>query len=57
MPGHSSWLTLLLDYFKDSLEEKAALLGDSLVGASAAAGVDYEWMQAFAAEGFRGLDG
>jgi F-type H+-transporting ATPase subunit a len=32
MPEHSSWLTLILSHFKDTLEHNADVLGDSVVG-------------------------
>jgi F-type H+-transporting ATPase subunit a len=35
MPEHSSWLTLILSHFKDTLEHNADVLGDSVVGKQA----------------------
>jgi len=32
MPEHSSWLTLILSHFRDTLDHNAQLLGDSIVG-------------------------
>jgi F-type H+-transporting ATPase subunit a len=32
MPEHSSWLTLILSHFRETLEHNAAILGDSVVG-------------------------
>ena len=32
MPEHSTWLTLLLSYMRDTLEQNAHTLGDSVVG-------------------------
>jgi F-type H+-transporting ATPase subunit a len=33
MPDHSSWLTLILSHFRETLEHNADVLGDTLVGA------------------------
>src|SRR5262245_11144767 len=35
MPEHSTWLTILLGYMKDTLEQNASALGDSVVGGHA----------------------
>jgi F-type H+-transporting ATPase subunit a len=35
MPEHSSWLTLILSHFKDTLEHNADVLGNSVVGKQA----------------------
>ena len=32
MPEHSSWLTLILSHFRDTLEHNASMLGDTVVG-------------------------
>lgn len=32
MPGHSSWLTLLLEYIKETLSANASAIGDSFIG-------------------------
>ena len=32
MPEHSSWLTLILSHFRDTLEHNANMLGDTVVG-------------------------
>src|SRR4051794_24231875 len=32
MPEHSSWLTLILSHFRETLDHNAQLLGDSIVG-------------------------
>src|SRR5688572_11686890 len=32
MPEHSSWLTLILSHFKDTLDHNADVLGDTIVG-------------------------
>jgi len=32
MPEHSSWLTLILSHFRDTLEHNADVLGDTLIG-------------------------
>ena len=32
MPEHSSWLTLVLAHFRDTLDHNAAILGDTVVG-------------------------
>ena len=32
MPEHSSWLTLILSHFRETLEHNASMLGDSIVG-------------------------
>lgn len=42
MPGHSTWLTLLLHAFEDSLEEKSAVIGDSLIGGQPASWLSFE---------------
>src|SRR6187399_1286790 len=35
MPEHSSWLTLILSHFRDTLEHNAEVLGDTVVGKQA----------------------
>ena len=35
MPEHSSWLTLILSHFRDTLDHNADMLGESLVGKQA----------------------
>jgi len=42
MPEHSSWLTLILSHFRDTLEHNTDLLGDSVVGKQPATWQSFE---------------
>ena len=35
MPEHSSWLTLILSHFRETLDHNADMLGESIVGKQA----------------------
>lgn len=48
MPEHSSWLTFVLAWFKDNLDQNLAVVGDSVVGHEAPSWTSFEPVAAMA---------